>query len=80
VGSKPKKRKGTSFLWVNSKQCSKRKGKKPLATTLGSNRGGGKFNVPIFLGKMNVFQVFQTCKIVFQGSIDSHICLFQIFK
>jgi len=56
------------------------KGKKPLATTLASNRGGGKFNVPIFLGKMNVFQVFQTCKIVFQGSIDSHICLFQIFK
>jgi len=52
------------------------KEKKPSATTLGSNRGGGKFNVPIFSRKMNVFQVFQTCKMVFQGCIDSHICLF----
>jgi len=56
------------------------KEKKPSAATLRSNKGGGKFNVPIFSGRMNIFRVFQTCKIVFQGCIDSHIYLFPIFK
>jgi hypothetical protein len=29
---------------------------------------------------MHIFQVFQTCRTIFQGCIDSQICLFQIFR
>ncbi len=36
-----------------------------------SDRRGGKFNVPIFSQGMNVFQVFQTWRIVSQSYIDS---------
>ncbi len=54
VGSRPKRRRGTSFLWMSSKQCLKIKAdgrikeKKPLVTAPGSDRRGGKFDVPIF--------------------------------
>jgi hypothetical protein len=35
---------------------------------------------PFFHEGMNIFQVFQTCRTIFQGCIDSQICLFQIFR
>ncbi len=34
------------------------KEEKPLIATLRSDRGGGKFKVPIFSWEMNIFQVF----------------------
>jgi hypothetical protein len=56
------------------------KEEKPSTLALRSDRRGGKFIVTIFSWGMNVFKVFQIGKIVFQGCIDSHISLFQLFK
>jgi len=47
VGSRPKKRRGTLFYVDEFKVDGKIKEEKPLVVTLGSDRGGGKFNIPI---------------------------------
>jgi hypothetical protein len=56
------------------------KEEKVLASTPRSDRGGGKSIVTIFSRRMSAFKVLQTSKTIFQGCIDSQICLFQLFK
>jgi hypothetical protein len=74
VGSRPKRRKGDIFSMDEIKANGKIKEEKPLAMAPRSDRGG-KFNIPIFSRGFVVFQVLQTCKIVFQVvKIHKFVC------
>lgn len=53
---------------------------KLLASTPKSDRRGGKSIVTISSWGMSTFKVLHTSKTIFQGCIDSQICLFGLFK